>query len=392
MIENLNTYGGEDAYDDVFLAKITARTTGTGALVGKNVYDWTEQSFDPTTGLPVLMAGGRSGTYSVDGQSPALEINDTPINALPIFALLKFRCVGDAEPVFEFAAPAIVPASSNCSIQINTCPILAWLPIVDDIPTTAGIVYVDPEDDVNYLQIQQGQTVSYQGWCGSIVSASWSGSVATFTLLDMVFATGDTITITGVTPSGYDGTYTVTGVSGLDLTVALVANPGGTGAGGMATSPGLIYCVENPDDCCPECCSPAAITSVTLALSGLGGLFVGITTPVVITCTTDGCFINGEESITVDGVTFLFSLAYNGYLGPGTSGPFVGRYEIGLNIFGDSISGATATGSNGWETGSSTDVMTATIYKECADGKPATNQVVAWSNGTDTITITLSAI
>lgn len=119
MIENTNTYGGEDTYEDFFLAKITAASIGTGALAGKFVYDWEEQSFDPATGFPVIMAGGRTGTYSTNGQSPALEINNNQISAFPFYVLLKFRCVGDAEAVFEFDGSFNVTNVSNRLYRVN---------------------------------------------------------------------------------------------------------------------------------------------------------------------------------------------------------------------------------------------------------------------------------
>jgi len=120
FLENyLNSYGGEDSYDDMFLASITAVTIGTGALAGKYVYDWEEMSFDPATGLTAALAGGRRGTYSTDGQSPALDINNKQISTFPVYAQMWFRCVGDSEPVFEFNASLNITNVSNRLYQVN---------------------------------------------------------------------------------------------------------------------------------------------------------------------------------------------------------------------------------------------------------------------------------
>ncbi len=71
---------------------------------------------------------------------------------------------------------------------------------------------------------------------GSITSASWSSAssgTATFSVPNHEFVTGDAVSITGVSPAGYNGTYTVT-VSGNSLSVSLGVNPGTYVSGGKA--------------------------------------------------------------------------------------------------------------------------------------------------------------
>lgn len=78
-------------------------------------------------------------------------------------------------------------------------------------------------------------------WNGQAIltGTSWAAGVATFvTGLDPLgrdagIAVGDTFAITGVTPSGYNGTYIATaGTSGTTLKAALVSDPGAWVSGG----------------------------------------------------------------------------------------------------------------------------------------------------------------
>lgn len=63
----------------------------------------------------------------------------------------------------------------------------------------------------------------------SITAASWSSGVATLTLSSTGPSVGDRIGVGSVQPIGYDGVFTVTGVSGSNITYALATNPGGIG-------------------------------------------------------------------------------------------------------------------------------------------------------------------
>src|SRR6266404_3465284 len=74
----------------------------------------------------------------------------------------------------------------------------------------------------------------------TLSSASWLAGVVTFVFsapppVDVVV--GSYIQITGVNPAGYNGVFLVTGVSGNNVTAALVTNPGAYVSGGtVATS------------------------------------------------------------------------------------------------------------------------------------------------------------
>jgi hypothetical protein len=59
----------------------------------------------------------------------------------------------------------------------------------------------------------------------AVTAASWSGSVATFTVANS-FVPGQVVVVGGMTPNGYNGVYTVVSASSTQFTAALASNPG----------------------------------------------------------------------------------------------------------------------------------------------------------------------
>lgn len=57
-------------------------------------------------------------------------------------------------------------------------------------------------------------------------AGSWSASVATITFASHSIESGDSVTVAGFVPTGYNGTYTVTGVTATTITYALTTDPG----------------------------------------------------------------------------------------------------------------------------------------------------------------------
>jgi hypothetical protein len=66
----------------------------------------------------------------------------------------------------------------------------------------------------------------------NVAGATWAGSVANVNVVSHGFSSGESIVVAGITPSGYNGTYTITGVSTNYLTYALVSDPGTYTSGG----------------------------------------------------------------------------------------------------------------------------------------------------------------
>lgn len=72
----------------------------------------------------------------------------------------------------------------------------------------------------------------------TITNAVWATGTVTVTSTGHGFTNGDSITIAGMTPSGYNGTYTITYVDANTFTYPLVANPGAASVFGTATKAG----------------------------------------------------------------------------------------------------------------------------------------------------------
>jgi hypothetical protein len=68
----------------------------------------------------------------------------------------------------------------------------------------------------------------------AITGATWSNGLATFTVASNSYVVGQTVTVTGVTPAGYNGARTVTSVTGTTFTVGIATNPGTYTSGGTA--------------------------------------------------------------------------------------------------------------------------------------------------------------
>lgn len=73
----------------------------------------------------------------------------------------------------------------------------------------------------------------------SITAMSWAGGVVSATSTAHGYATGNLITIAGVTPAGYNGTYTVVVVDANTFTFQLASNPGTVTVQGTAQLSGV---------------------------------------------------------------------------------------------------------------------------------------------------------
>ena len=67
----------------------------------------------------------------------------------------------------------------------------------------------------------------------AITAASWVGNVATITC-GVQFLVGSQVTVSGVTPTGYNGTFTIVSSNATQFTFALTSNPGAYTSGGTA--------------------------------------------------------------------------------------------------------------------------------------------------------------
>ncbi|MDY3559430.1 Ig-like domain repeat protein [Gemmata sp. JC673] len=156
----------------------------------------------------------------------------------------------------------------------------------------------------------------------AIASATWAGGVVTVTTTGSHhLETGNTVTITGLTPAGFNGTFTVTRLTDTMFTYALGFNPG-TYIAPTANGSAVINASWSG--------GRAVITT-----SGLHGLTTG--SMVTITGLTPSGF-NGTYAVTrLSATQFSYALV-------NSPGAFVGGVSRRVGI---SLSNATWTSNNG---------------------------------------------
>lgn len=80
---------------------------------------------------------------------------------------------------------------------------------------------------------------SYQN-SSTVDGATWSSRTATLTTKVSALAVDDTISVTGVSPSGYNGTWQVKAVTSSSVSFSLPTNPGPYVSGGTLSSPNIL--------------------------------------------------------------------------------------------------------------------------------------------------------
>ena len=89
------------------------------------------------------------------------------------------------------------------------------------------------QDSTHVIDNLCSQRLAWLRGYTAITGASWTTSVVTFTAPEHGLATGNSVVVSGVTPIGYNGTYTVVSVPNANsFTAALTTNPGTFTAGG----------------------------------------------------------------------------------------------------------------------------------------------------------------
>jgi hypothetical protein len=107
----------------------------------------------------------------------------------------------------------------------------------------------------------------------AISAASWSSSTNTATITTSVphgLANGDSVTIAGVTPAGYNGTYLITVTGPTTFTFTLTTNPGGSASSGTVTGLMIIPRAARLLDYTPG--GPAYAPTAAQAMNDIGGL------------------------------------------------------------------------------------------------------------------------
>jgi hypothetical protein len=140
----------------------------------------------------------------------------------------------------------------DCSVQINTCTIDKYVGVLASNYQLSDTTFTqDGGSPAVFQKGAGGITVKYKGWCGPVEGATWSSGTATITSAGHPLTTGDIITVTGVDPGEYNvSNVPVTATTTDTISYAMVDDPGSYVSGGSVSAPNVVYCIENPTNCC----------------------------------------------------------------------------------------------------------------------------------------------
>jgi hypothetical protein len=164
-----------------------------------------------------------------------VDKNDVPISGMDVVFVdtdatttrLATDAAGAAQAsVFPNASVTVVRADS--SLQGYSLTTVQSLDPGDDITLVSAASAASPgEDTFNQREIPLATS--------DVMSATKSGSIATFTTLaPHNLAVGDLVIVTGVSPTGYNGTWQVATATAMSFTANLGGGGLGAGAGGLA--------------------------------------------------------------------------------------------------------------------------------------------------------------
>ena len=114
-----------------WLRPFPAELTGRAVVEGFTLYDWHEQTPDPSTGAYSDTPGGRSGTTS---NSFVREVNDVPVDVShgPV-VWLRFRGMRQGRPSYDFLAPPeTFPARIDSLREVDDVWYYGWYEVTPD--------------------------------------------------------------------------------------------------------------------------------------------------------------------------------------------------------------------------------------------------------------------
>lgn len=202
----------------------TARQAGEIAVTGWPFpYDISSITSNGTTWTVTTATDhhfATAGTINIDGAIPAKQaIVDATSDATDFF----IECTGHGYSVGDrITIEGMTPSGYNGDWEVSV--------VTDadnfEIANTANPGALSVAGTVRY-------TIPPQSW--AITAASSTGSDFTITAPGHDFEVGSELTISGMTPAGYNGSWTVASVSGDDFTVTDSSNPGVGTVFGTAT-------------------------------------------------------------------------------------------------------------------------------------------------------------
>jgi hypothetical protein len=172
----------------------------------------------PSTTWEIIVGGGDQYQVAYAIYYALSDINNLTSSQILVSAITK-------------ANPAVVTTTLNHGFSIGQTGI-----------TITGIVGMTILNGVSLTAISTPTLVTFGiGTTASISTVTWSASVVTVTTSSAMFgvttSSSYTGTISGVSVSGYNGTFTCTITSSTTFTYPLASNPGGAGSGGTYQLP-----------------------------------------------------------------------------------------------------------------------------------------------------------
>jgi hypothetical protein len=231
-----------DVADITFTVNPNA-TGSTQLILGANVSSTHTDINGTTTDLSPLPTNSFSA--AIDGVvNVVLQPNQPPQESLPKTAIGPVLFNPAAVPGLQTVAPNAVAFSNSNLITVSdadgptsgtTSFETTTVSLVGSGPGAGG---GNPVGKVTATATGSSAAVSTNATGPvAIAGASWNAGVATITLgSPSGFLVGQSVTISGMTPAGYNGTVNVTGVSGNTFSYALATNPGTATAFGTETS------------------------------------------------------------------------------------------------------------------------------------------------------------
>lgn len=180
---------------------------------------------------------------------------------------------------------------------------------VKSIGTSGNTIMLDKRPFIWETGIDNNHIVEY-----TVTGASWSSGTATLTVnTTVLFEVGDMVTISGITPSGYNpagNTAVLTAVSGNTLSYAIASNPGSYSSGGVVEMDNDLLELDKTD---------VALKFVSVRpfehMHGRGLLIIDDGDATVIKSGTAGTSADGHwQAAAVAGYN-LYRASDNAYLG-----------------------------------------------------------------------------
>ena len=251
-------------------------------------------------------------------------IVDNLNNALPVNTLMNYAGTG-TQDLFAAAGTKIWDVSGTTAAAVHTISNDKMQTV--QITTAGGhfLVACNGQDATTFYDGTNWTNIASTDIAKQINTITHVGTLATATTATAHgLVTGNSITISGITPNAYNGTYRITVLNATQFTYVMATTPATN-----STSNGTAYAITS---------ITSSGNGATVTTASAHNLFTG-NTITVIGCTPSA--YNGTFYITkVDATSFTYVMASV----PATNATTVGTYSVAASVIGSaSYSGTLAS-------------------------------------------------